>query len=219
MTGLVRIIFDPPRGEDGLFIQPRQVGPSREAIEAHNRERFANHFNYADPFAGNTRTFDQQGNYNCGRCNMADDEFCLLLEEPADIDLTAGSCRHWENTYAADAEMMLHRESRAVASYGVAANGQGFGCHRCPFASAAYESDSLGRNLYCGEGDFRIFPYACCELNGAPLNGDGLPAQAKPKAGTSVSQNIQDLMDSGMDQRKAIGVAMRNAGRPRRKGN
>ena len=131
---LVREIVDPPRGQDGLIVQPVDVGPKREQIEFKWRMAFVNHFKYADDVQGDHRTFDPQGNYNCGRCNMADGIKCLLLKIPK-IDRPAGSCGDWEDMCAGDAEQVLHAKSPDAASYGIAANGKGFGCHRCPYAS------------------------------------------------------------------------------------
>lgn len=166
----VRLILKPKRGPNGLFIQPKDTSAEREVIENHNRLRFANHFNLADPWTGNTRTYDEQGNYECGRCNQADEEYCLLIDIEK-IDRKAGSCRHWENTCAGDTEMLLQRENPKAASYGVAVNGVGFGCKRCPYAEKAYSPDSRGRDLYCGEGDFRTTANTCCSLNGAKTRG------------------------------------------------
>lgn len=173
---LKRDILSPKRGPDGLFIQPNEVGAKREMVENHNRMRFASHFNFADPYTGNTRTYDPKGNYNCGRCNQETDGMCLLLtdddeeeHEPFPIDKKAGSCEDWENQCAGDPEMRLHSKSYEVANYGVAQNGVGFGCHRCPFAMPAHAPDSMGRSMYCGQGDFRTFPMACCAINGAPV--------------------------------------------------
>ncbi len=163
----VRLVSNPDRGRDGLFVQTRTVGSKREVVERHNRERFAYHFKYGDPEIL-PNTYDERGDYNCGRCNQADDTKCLLVKI-ARIDREAGSCGDWEILCAGDPEMRLQEKSPAVAVYGVAANGKGFGCHRCPFASAAYEPDSRGRSLYCGKGDFRVFATACCALNGAPV--------------------------------------------------
>jgi len=163
----VREVTNPPRGKDGLFVQPKDVSAAREVIEQHNRDRFAGHFKFADPFTGNTRTFDDRGDYNCGRCNQAVGNDCLLVK--VKIDRAAGSCGDWEITCAGDPEMMLREKSPEVANYGVAKNGKGFGCHRCPYASAAVAPDSRGRELYCGKGDFRTFGIACCSLNGAPV--------------------------------------------------
>lgn len=168
----VREIVDPSRGKDDLFIQPKASGPQREVIEQHNRDRFASHFKFADPFTGNTRTYDERGNYNCGRCNQADGNECLLLKIPR-IDRKAGSCGDWEITCAGDPEMVLHEKTPEVAGYGVAKNGVGFGCRRCPFAERAFQPDSRGRELYCSKGDFRTFGLACCSLNGAPVEEAG----------------------------------------------
>lgn len=162
-----RTIRDPDRGPDGLTVQPSDVGADREVIEGQNRLRFANHFKYADPFTGNTRTFDAVGDYNCGRCNQAyDGDGCLLVAIRA-IDPRAGSCGDWEDTCAGDPEMVLHLKSVEAASYSIAANGEGWGCHRCPYASPAHAPDSRGRTMYCGKGDFRVFWNACCAINGA----------------------------------------------------
>jgi len=163
-----RKILSPKKANEELFAQPKDNSPERETTENHNRQRFASHFNYADPYCGNPKTYDHQGNYNCGRCNQAVDNKCLLLKI-AKIDRKAGSCEDWEVIDAGDTEMTLYSKHPEVASYGVAKNGKGFGCHRCPYASKAYSPDSLGRTLYCGKGDFRVFPNACCSSNGAIL--------------------------------------------------
>ena len=163
----VRAILAPKRGDNGLFVQPEDVGGAREVVERHNRERFAGHFKFADPFTGVATTYDDKGDYNCGRCNQAEGLKCLLLDISM-IDRDAGSCGDWEIMCAGDPEMRLHEKSPEAASYGVAANGKGFGCHRCPYASKAIAPDSRGRDLYCGKGDFRTFGTACCSLNGAP---------------------------------------------------
>lgn len=163
----------PKRGSDGLIIQPKELGSKREVVEQHNRHRFSEHFKYADPYEGNSRTFDPEGNYNCGRCNMETKSMCLLIKKDKGsglfpIDEKAGSCGDWEDKFSGDPELALNEKSVDAAQYGVAKNGVGFGCHRCPYASKAYEPDSQGRSLYCGKGDFRVYPNACCALNGAP---------------------------------------------------
>jgi hypothetical protein len=69
--------------------------------------------------------------------------------------------------------MLARYKSILEAGYAIAANGIGFGCYHCPYASAAYVPDSRGRDLYCGKGDFRTFGNACCALNGAEITGAG----------------------------------------------
>jgi|SRR5579872_3586349 len=163
-----RKIIDTPRDGDGLFIQPKETGPDREIVENHNRQNFAHLFSFADPYTGNTRTYDEEGRYNCGRCNKADKSDCLVI--PVKIDTEAGSCRHWENLCAGDPELRLTGvETAEMASYGVAKNGVGFGCKRCPFSEKAVAPDSRGRPSYCRKGDFRTFPNACCQINGAEV--------------------------------------------------
>jgi hypothetical protein len=167
-----RIILSPKVGKDGLFVEVDDDSPERETVEIHNRERFATHFKYADKLCGLQPTFDEKGDYNCGRCNQADEYECLLVDIPR-IDRDAGSCGDWEKIRKGDPELRLEKsdaqKSVTAAGYGVAANGKGFGCHRCPFASRAIRPDSANRDLYCGKGDFRVSGNACCVLNGAPL--------------------------------------------------
>lgn len=191
--GIVRKVMDPERGPDGLFVQPHDVGPDRERDEQHNRDRFASHFKYADPFTGNTRTFDDEGRYNCGRCNQAEGVDCLLLDMDR-IDREAGSCGDWEVTCAGDAEMLLQLKSTTVASYSIAENGVGWGCHRCPFASEAHQPDSRGRQLYCGKMDARVFWNACCAINGAksvPIDDRGNPKHERSTMGAG---NVMSML-------------------------
>lgn len=172
-----RLVYRPQIGKDGLFKEPNpgagdQDKAKREMEELLNRKNFAAHFHYEDPWTprAGAVTFDEKGNYNCGRCNKQDgDDDCLII--PIDVNLKAGSCKHWEIKCASDREIDLskigHTAEQAV--YGVAANGKGFGCHRCPFSTRAHAADSVGRDLYCGKGDFRVPWNACCELNGAKV--------------------------------------------------
>ena len=172
-----RIIVRPPRGEDGLFAQPKPVTgekakAKREMQERLNRMMFAEVFKYADPWTGNTATFHEEGNYNCGDCNKQYSKTaCTLIK--IQVDKKAGSCQYFEVRRACDQELDVAPNPEAMtaetAMYGVAANGEGFGCHRCPYSEKAFEADSLGRDHYCKQGDFRILGNACCALNGAPL--------------------------------------------------
>ncbi len=164
----VRKVVNLPRDKDGLFIQPTTTGPDYEFEESHRRHGFAEGYKYADETTGNTRTFDPKGDYNCGTCNKADKDKCLFVEQgdiplkPLTIDRQAGSCGYWENLCAGDPELSNNQKSRDSAVYGVAKNGKGFGCHRCPFASRALAPDSRGRDLFCGKGAFRVPGNACC---------------------------------------------------------
>jgi hypothetical protein len=176
-----RLIITAPIGKDGLFIQPDTRGWSNakkaehELKESHNRERFAKKFDYADQFTGDTRTYDPEGRYNCGRCNQHDKKECELIGEELVLDLEAGSCRGWEDESAGDPELDFGPKGVATAQqlmYGVAVNGVGFGCKRCPFQSKAHEADSQGRAMFCGKGLFRVFPNACCALNGAKVKSE-----------------------------------------------
>lgn len=161
----VRPLVSPKRAADGLFVQPDDVSAEREIVENHNRMRAAEHGHYADPWTGNTRTFDPVGNYNCGACNMAEGAQCVLIDLDGPIDLQAGSCEHWENTCAGDPELILKRLS---ASYGVARNGEGFGCHRCSMQEPRKAPDSRDRTLYCRFWDTAVLDTACCAYNDAP---------------------------------------------------
>src|SRR5579883_761604 len=166
----VRPILTLKRCADGLFIEPDDSDtPENQIIWAHNRERWSKKLFYADELGcGDGHTVDPLGRYNCGRCNQVDDASCLWVKI-ARVDRQAGSCKAWETIRASDGEMVLRRVTPEQAAYGVAVNGIGFGCKRCPFAKKAKHVDSEGRPLWCGEGGFHVTPNACCEVNGAPV--------------------------------------------------
>jgi len=96
-TPVRKVIKAPRGGKDNLFIQPKEFGPDRELVENHNRLNFANNFSYADQWTGNTRTFDPEGNYNCGICNKADGLDCLIISDK--IDRAAGGVAGIGRTY------------------------------------------------------------------------------------------------------------------------
>lgn len=154
---------DPVKGH---YVQPDDFDPEREAQEKKNRTTFAIHFNYADPKVGARSTYDPKGNYNCGRCRYADGTNCLLVK--TSINRKAGSCGDWDGM-TTDPVSEFRYKTKISSTYGVAKNGEGFGCHRCPYSTKSKKPDSDGRNAYCGKGDFRVFPNACCVLNGAPV--------------------------------------------------
>ncbi len=173
---MARPIVRLPKGPDGLFVEPAK--PDWVMI-AHNQERAIKHYNYADEFCGDGNTYDPKGDYNCGRCNQAEASECLLVKIKR-INRTAGSCGDWESIRAGDPEMEQHRKDPAVANYGVAKNGVGFGCHRCPFAKHSKNTDSQGRNHWCGELGFYVMPTGCCTNNGAALAKDNSSSPAIP---------------------------------------
>jgi hypothetical protein len=166
---MAELVFDLPKGKGGLFTQPSKFDAKYEVGETHRRNDIAaNHFKYADDLgAGVARTYDPEGRYNCGRCNQADGTKCLLVKIKR-IDRQAGSCGDWEDIDAGDEEMVLHQKSIESAGYGIAKNGIGFGCIRCPFGEPAKVPDSLGRDWWCGKFAARTQTTACCALNGAP---------------------------------------------------
>jgi hypothetical protein len=175
-TMVERIVYR-PEVHNGL-IREKHPGSSsleraeREMEERLNRLNFAANFHYEDPWTrvNPAVTFDERGDYNCGRCNKRDGrDNCLII--PIRIEPEAGSCKHWETRCAGDREIDVSKigHTAQAASYGVARNGQGFGCRRCPYSAQAHEPDSVGRDLYCGKGDFRVPRNACCELNGAKV--------------------------------------------------
>lgn len=168
----MRNVLYPPRDKDGLFIQPRpekdpKAKAKREEVMNKNRQSMANHHNYADKVSGIANSVDPKENYQCKDCNQRDGEDCLLVDIPY-IDPELGSCEDWEVQCAGDRETYLKRKSVESANYGERVGGIGYACKRCPIGVKAYEPDSLGRTIYCRDGDCTVFDGACCGLNGAP---------------------------------------------------
>lgn len=182
---ITRKVTTPTRGPDGLCVEPDDFSADREKYEGHQRERAAHELDYADRYVGNPRTVDEDGDYVCGECNKAEDAKCLQVVQ-ADgktaikVNLKAGSCRYWENLCAGDPEAWCLYSPIDLAAYAISAVG-GWGCHRCPFGVPAKRPDSVGRTLYCKKIDARVFPTACCAINGArtvPIDANGNPTQA-----------------------------------------
>src|ERR1700761_8256087 len=92
VSSLFRQIKNLPEDTSG-FKEPEDYGPDTEVLENHNRMRAAEHGHYADPWTGNTRTYDPKGNYGCGECNMDEkpgkDATCLLIERDEPINAKA----------------------------------------------------------------------------------------------------------------------------------
>lgn len=178
---IVRPIIVPELDDDGLIVQPPDDSWKQQRDEVAARARAVSHAHYADLETGppnNTRTYDRQGRYNCSACNMFVDEEdledgesnCLLLDID-EVDPDAGSCGHWESECAGDPEMRLNVVPLEVAAYAIAANGIGFGCGRCEYASASIVGpDSRGRQLWCGVWACRVMPTGCCD-NSEPEGG------------------------------------------------
>jgi len=168
---LVRTVTTPTRGPDGLCIQPDDFSPDREKYENHQRLAAANELDYADKYTGNPRTVDDDGDYVCGDCNKEEGGKCLRVVQsdgrtPIRLKLDADSCRHYENKCAGDPEAWGLWSSIGLAAFARSAVG-GWGCKRCPFGVPSKRPDSVGRPLYCRKIDARVFPTACCAINGA----------------------------------------------------
>ena len=158
-----RKIVKPPRGADGLF---EDTGEYDEVLESHLRDTFAKMFQYSDPWAGDPRAFDDDGDYLCGECNKYEPKSCVAVE--GEISPDHGSCRHWEDLDAGDSELLFAEKiSKNMADYGETPK-KGFGCRRCEYHTPAKKADSQGRNQFCKQGAFRVFLNACCALNDAP---------------------------------------------------
>lgn len=162
-----RPIQDFPRDSKGLFIQPDALTAKLALQIEHNRDRMAKKWEYADEFTGDTKTYDPTGNYKCGTCNQAQGSICEFVK-PSRINRQAGSCGKYEIICAGDPELRANRMPKSVANYGVAANGEGFGCKRCPFAKPTKWADSRNRPFWCGLGASTVMRNSCCTLNGAP---------------------------------------------------
>lgn len=158
-----RKVVTPKIGKDGLF---EDTGNYDEVLESHLRDTFVKMFQYADPWSGDSRTFDQTGNYDCKDCNKYEPESCLAVEGKIDPD--HGSCRHWEDKDAGDSELKFAEKiSKDLADYGVTPN-EGFSCKRCEYHTEAKSADSHGRDQFCKKGAFRVYRDGCCALNDAP---------------------------------------------------
>jgi hypothetical protein len=156
----VRKVVTPVKGKDGLF---EDTGKYDEISESHLRDTFAKMFQYADPWSGDSRSFDLQGDYLCEDCNKYEPNACLAVEGKISGD--HGSCRHWEDLDAGDAELKFAEKiSKDMADYGETPR-EGFSCKRCEYMTQAKSPDSHGRSGFCKQGAFRVYGDGCCALN------------------------------------------------------
>jgi hypothetical protein len=163
-TSEIRDVLSFPVGADGLF---KDTGSYDEVKEEHVRQTFFQMFQYTDPWCGNPRIYDSEGNYDCGECNKFIQGGACLAVEGA-ISAKHGSCRHWENKDAGDSELKFARKiSKEMADYGETPKA-GFGCKRCEYHAAAKAEDSQGRAMFCKQGAFHVYSNACCALNDTP---------------------------------------------------
>jgi hypothetical protein len=203
-NNLAKPTFEMPRDKNGLIIEPKDSETQTLIQEDGNRNRFASKVSYADQYVGIGRTFDEEGRYNCGRCNQARDNKCLWVNIKK-IDQIAGSCKDWENICASDPEMPLNRVSPEQAVYGVAKNGVGFGCHRCPYSWKSNRGpDSLGRSLWCGYGGFRVYENSCCALNGAATLPDKSTSEAKESTATINNKELLNKPESNIINKNVL---------------
>lgn len=176
-----------PRDKDGMFIQPDKLTPKIAIVVEHNRMRASKKGQYADEFCGDTHTLDADGNYNCGKCNQAQDGKCLLVyddskQEGPDgrypaliIDLEYGSCGLWEVIDAGDPEQRGAQIPSSVANYGVRKGGSPghvFGCHECWKRRATKWQIASRRLFWCGDWGTTVQRNSCCTTNGAPTTSD-----------------------------------------------
>jgi hypothetical protein len=175
-----RLIQTFPKDKDGMFIQPDTLTPKLAIEVEHNRQRMAKKWDYADEFCGDTHTLDVNGDYNCGTCNQADGNKCLLVYDDSDgsdkqnplvIDLRYGSCGKYEIIDSGDPELRGNRLPASVANYGVRKGGSPghvFGCHSCWKKKPTKWTVANKRISWCGEGGTTVQRNSCCTLNGAP---------------------------------------------------
>lgn len=175
---------DPRKGPDGFYAQPTESDDRRDARERVNRALFVKHLSYADQHVGDPESFDQAGDYNCGRCAQIDGDRCLLVDVDR-VDRAAGSCSDWETMDGGEPAAVTQVKSPEAAAYAVADNGEGWGCKRCPAAEPATPPDVEGRGLYCRKGDFRVPDNACCAMNGAKVAERPIPAARLARDKTS----------------------------------
>jgi hypothetical protein len=163
---IARPLVSTPRAADGLFIQPKEVGPKREQVELHNRERAAKHGKYADLHCGDPNTVDPTHKYLCWTCNNIEGDRCVLVSTGSLKGMKGPSCGEYEIKRAGDFEKWLKSLSVDAAGFADAANGE-WGCVNCPLQERAYAPDSLGNTIYCRVWECRVSAkVGCCRVNG-----------------------------------------------------
>lgn len=138
---------------------PGRYNPKKEA---HMRDMITMHASYSE----SGPTFDPEGTYLCGACNMRvlPDRCTVVGDVP--ISMTTGGCRRWHKG-APTGEELPKKSTPDAVEYGEREGG--FGCVRCEYGVKAAVPDGA-RTTWCGFWGLRVKPNACCEEN----DGNGL---------------------------------------------
>ena len=128
-------------------------------------------------YAEDGPSFDQEGKYLCGSCQMRSNEtFCTRVVSP--ISFETGSCRIFIIGDEGGGEPMPQKLTQIQAAYTERPEVKGFGCTRCEYGGEAKEEDSEGRKGWCSFWGCHVEPLACCFMNTgdddvfAPISGD-----------------------------------------------
>lgn len=116
-------------------------------------------------YAEDGPTFDPEGKYLCGTCDMRmGEDNCMRVVSP--IDFETGGCRiyvHGEEPE--EGEAMPQKLTQIEAAYTERPEVKGFGCGRCMYGGEAKQEDSDGRKGWCSFWGCHVQTLACCFKN------------------------------------------------------
>ena len=136
------------------------TGHYDEQEEDHVRTELVFWANYAEYGP----TFDPEGDYLCGSCDMrlnADD--CMRVE--GTISFKTGSCRIYTKGDPENEDPMPTKLTQIEVAYSERPTVMGFGCSRCEYGIQAKAKDGVGRPLWCSLWGIHVQPKACCFKN------------------------------------------------------
>lgn len=115
-------------------------------------------------YAEDGPTFDLDGKYLCGTCNMRlGDDGCSRVVTPISFEI--GSCRIYTIGESKDETPMPQKFTQIEVAYTERPKVKGYGCGRCEFGGEAKEADDDGRKGWCKFFGVHVEPLACCFKN------------------------------------------------------
>ena len=119
-------------------------------------------------YAEDGPSFDPDGNYLCGTCDMrSEPHACTHVSRRISMD--HGSCRLYIHGPELEGKPPLPQKLTQIdAQYGERPKSKGFGCQRCEYGAEAKKPDKDGRPSWCSFWGVHVQPKSCCAMNEGP---------------------------------------------------
>ena len=158
------------------------TGKYKEKREQHVRNELAIWVAYAE----NGPSYDPDGVYKCGTCDMrSEPDKCTHVE--GKICMDDGSCRLYIHGPELEGKPPLkHKLTQIQAQY--SENPGGFGCHKCEYQTEAKQVDGSDRHGWCTFWGVHVQLNACCSMFDSKSMQAGGPGSGRHKGDYTIDK-------------------------------